>query len=68
MRSKPGQPIEQLVFHRPIQEYCKALIKNGLLLAGWEEPCVDPEELPKDCLWAQRRAIPPVLLTRWVIH
>lgn len=66
MRSKPGQPIEQLVFHRPLQEYCKLLIHQGMVLMGLEEPCVDPEGLPEGSLWAQRPAIPPALLTWWV--
>lgn len=65
MRSKPGQPIEQLVFHRPLQEYFKRLIEEEMVLNGFAEPCVDPDILPKDCAWRQRSKIPPALITRW---
>ncbi len=67
MRSKPGQPIEQLVFHRPVREYFNLLIDQGLVMNGFEEPCVAPKLLPKGNLWGQRPSIPPVLLARWVM-
>lgn len=66
MRSKPGQPIEQLVFHRPVREYFNLLIDQGMVMNGFEEPCVDPKLLPEKSLWAQRPEIPPVLISRWV--
>lgn len=66
MRSKPGQPIEQLVFHRPIREYFNLLIAQGMVMNGFEEPCVDPKMLPENDHWAQRSGIPPVLISRWI--
>lgn len=66
LRSKPGQPIEQLVFHRPIREYFNLLIAQGFVMNGFDEPCVDPKLLPKESLWAQRPGIPPALISRWV--
>src|SRR5205085_6572387 len=65
MKSKPGQPIEQMVFHRPIQEYFKLLIAQGFVMDGFEEPCVDPKLLPKHSIWAKRPEIPPALISRW---
>jgi SAM-dependent methyltransferase len=66
MRSKPGQPIEQLVFHRPIREYFNILLTQGMVMTGFEEPCVDPKLLPKDSLWGQRSGIAPALISRWI--
>ncbi len=66
MRSKPGQPIEQLVFHRPIREYFNILLTQGMVMTGFEEPCIDPKLLPKDSLWAQRPGISPALISRWI--
>jgi len=65
MKSKPGQPIEQMVFHRPIQEYFTLLIAQGLVMDGFEEPCVDPKLLPEQSIWAKRPEIPPALISRW---
>ncbi len=65
MRSKPGQPIEQLVFHRPLHDYFNLLIAQGMVMSGFEEPCVDPKLLPENSLWALRPEIPPALITRW---
>ncbi|HEV8052463.1 MAG TPA: class I SAM-dependent methyltransferase [Parachlamydiaceae bacterium] len=64
-RSKPGQPIEQLVFHRPVREYFNLLIAQGMVMNGFEEPCVDPRILPEKSLWAERPEIPPALISRW---
>ncbi len=66
MRSKPGQPIEQLVFHRPIQTYFNLLIAEGMVMNGFEEPCVDPKILPEESLWRERSRIPPALISRWI--
>ena len=66
MRSKPGQPIEQLVFHRPLQEYFNLLIAQGMVMNGFVEPCVDPKILPEGSVWSQRPEIPPALICRWV--
>jgi len=66
LRSKPGQPIEQLVFHRPIREYFNLLLAQGMVMNGFEEPCINPKLLPEESLWAQRPGIPPVLLSHWV--
>jgi len=63
-RSKPGQPIEQLVFHRPMQTYIHLLFAQGMVLNGFEEPCVDPKILPKASLWSERPEIPPTLIMR----
>jgi SAM-dependent methyltransferase len=68
LKSKPGQPIEQLVFQRPMQEYFRHLTNQGMVMNGFEEPCVDPKTLPKDSLWGQRPEIPPALLSRWVFQ
>lgn len=67
MRSKPGQPIEQLVFHRPLQEYFNLLIAQGMVMDGFEEPCVNPKLLHKNSLWGLRPTIPPALISRWVL-
>ncbi len=48
LRSKPGQPIEQLVFHRPIREYFNILLRHGMVMTGFEEPCVILLPLPID--------------------
>lgn len=66
LRSKPGQPIEQFVFHRPMREYFNLLLKQGMAMTGFEEPCVDSKILPEKSIWAQRPEIPPVLISRWV--
>lgn len=66
MRSKPNQPIEQLVFHRPMKEYFNSLTAVGMVMNGFEEPCVDPKLLPNDNLWKMRPEIPPALIARWV--
>jgi 2-polyprenyl-3-methyl-5-hydroxy-6-metoxy-1,4-benzoquinol methylase len=66
MRSKPGQPIEQLVFHRPLTEYFNLLMAQGMVMNGFEEPCVDPKLLPEKSLWGQRSEIPPALISRWI--
>lgn len=66
MRSKPGQPIEQLVFHRPMSEYFRLLLAQNMVMTGFEEPCVDPQYLPEGYLWGQRPDIPPALISRWV--
>ncbi len=65
LRSKPDQPIEQHVFHRPIKEYMHVLIDQGMILSGFEEPCVDPKTLPENSIWGQRPNIPPALLCKW---
>ena len=65
MCSKPGQPKEQIIFHRPVHEYFNLLLAQGMVMNGFEEPCVDPKLLPKDSLWAARPGIPPVLISRW---
>jgi len=64
MCSKPNQPIKQLVFHRPMTEYFNSLIAVGMVMNGFEEPCVDPKE--SDNLWKMRSEIPPALIARWV--
>lgn len=68
MRSKPSQPIEQVVFHRPMREYFNLLISQGMVMTGFEEPCVDPKILPEKSLWAQRSEIPPALISRWIFR
>ncbi len=65
MKSKPGQPIEQMVFHRPIQEYVNLLAAQGFVMDGFVEPCVDPKLLPEHSIWAKRPEIPPALISRW---
>ncbi len=67
LRSKPGQPIEQLVFHRPLREYFNLLIDHGWVMNGFEEPCVDPKNLPSESLWSRYPDIPPALLSRWIL-
>jgi len=64
-QSKPGQPIEQFIFHRPIREYFNILLEQGMVMTGFEEPCVDSEVLPKNSLWGQRPGISPALISRW---
>lgn len=66
LRSKNGQPIEQLVFHRPMEEYFNLLIDQGMVMNGFKEPCVDPKILPETSLWAMRPEIPPAMISRWV--
>ncbi|VHO03477.1 class I SAM-dependent methyltransferase [Candidatus Rhabdochlamydia sp. T3358] len=66
LRSKPGQPIEQLVFHRPIREYFNILLRHGMVMTGFEEPCVAPKLLPENSLWSQRSGISPALIARWI--
>jgi 2-polyprenyl-3-methyl-5-hydroxy-6-metoxy-1,4-benzoquinol methylase len=65
LKSKPGQPIEQYVFHRPFQEYVDLLLGIGMIMNGFEEPCVASDILPKGSLWAQYPDFPPALTTRW---
>ncbi len=65
-RSKPGQPIEQMVFHRPIREYFNILLTQGMVMTGFEEPCVDPKLLPEKSVWGQRSGISPALISRWI--
>lgn len=67
LRSKPGQPIEQIVFHRPIRDYFNLLFENGWLMNGFEEPCTDPKLLSEGSLWSQRPDIPPAMLSRWIM-
>lgn len=63
--SKPGQPVEQLVFQRPMREYFNQLISLGMVMDGFEEPCVEARILPENSVWGQRCNIPPALLSRW---
>lgn len=65
LKSKPGQPLDQFVFHRPIEEYFRLLIQENMVLDGFEEPCVDPKLLPEHNLWRARPNIPPALISRW---
>jgi 2-polyprenyl-3-methyl-5-hydroxy-6-metoxy-1,4-benzoquinol methylase len=68
MRSKPGQPIEQLVFHRPMNEYFHLLFAQKMVMNGFEEPCVNPDVLPDGYLWGERSEIPPALISRWIFQ
>lgn len=66
LKSKPGQPIEQFVFHRPVKEYFNLLLTQGMVLSGFEEPCVNPDNLPEGSIWRLRPDIPPALLSKWI--
>lgn len=68
VRSKEGQPIEQWVFLRPLQEYFRLLFERSMVLDGFEEPCAPPGLLPQENPWAQRPEIPPALIARWTFE
>ena len=66
MRSKPGQPIDQLIFTRPLSALCDAFLDAGLMMNGFVEPVAAQHALPSDYLWAQLSDIPPAVICRWV--
>ena len=65
LRSKPDQPIDQLVFHRPMTYYFNLMIAQGMVMTGFEEPCIDSKLLPENSLWKKYPGIPPTLISRW---
>jgi 2-polyprenyl-3-methyl-5-hydroxy-6-metoxy-1,4-benzoquinol methylase len=65
--SKPGQPIKQISFHRPLNELFNELFNAGMVMTGFVEPVAKKGELPKDYLWAKLSEIPPAIISRWKI-
>lgn len=68
MNSKPGQPVKQLVFHRPLSVLFNELLNTGLIMSGFNEPVAKADELPKDFLWAKLSEIPPAIISRWELR
>ena len=66
MRSKPGQPVDQLIFHRPLSALFDVFFDAGLVMNGFVEPIAAEGTLPPDMLWAQLSDIPPAVICRWV--
>ncbi len=65
INSKPGQPVKQVVFHRPLSELFNELFNAGLVMSGFVEPVAKAGELPEDFLWAKLSEIPPAIISRW---
>lgn len=65
MNSKPGQPVKQLVFHRPLSVLFNELFHAGLIMSGFVEPVAKADELPEEFLWAKLSEIPPAIISRW---
>lgn len=63
--SKPGQPVKQMCFHRPLSELFNTFFKNGFVLDGFVEPTVDPKTLPENFLWGELSEIPPAIICRF---
>ncbi len=66
--SKPGQPVKQLSFHRPLSTLFNELFSAGLFMSGFVEPVAKVGELPEDFLWAKLSDIPPAIISRWEIR
>ncbi|MBJ7449877.1 MAG: class I SAM-dependent methyltransferase [Parachlamydiales bacterium] len=65
--SKPGQPIEQIVFERSIQEYFNLLIDQGMHMTGFFEPCIDTKTVFDNPKFSKYQSIPPVMISRWAL-
>ena len=63
--SKPGQPVKQISFHRPLSQLFNEFFKAGMVMTGFNEPVADISKLPKDFLWAKLSEIPPAIIMRW---
>ncbi len=68
LKSKPHQPIEQLSFDRPLTEIFNTLLKNKLVMNGFEEPVTNPTSTSEHKgFWHTYPYIPPVLIARWIL-
>jgi len=65
--SKPGQPIQQISFHRPLTTLFNEMFNAGLVMSGFVEPIAKPGDLPEEFLWAKLSEIPPAIISRWEV-
>ncbi len=66
--SKPGQPVKQICFHRPLSELFNTLFTAGFVMNGFVEPVAKKGELPEDFLWAKLSDIPPAIICRFELE
>ena len=65
--SKPGQPVKQICFHRPLSELFNTLFSAGFVMNGFVEPVAKKGELPKDYLWEKLSDIPPAIICKFML-
>ena len=65
----PGEPEPHWYFHRPLHELFGAFFRAGFVLAGLEEPVLEPRDTnPLELSWSNVPGIPPVLVARLIPH
>lgn len=65
MLSKPGQPVKQICFHRPLSELFNTLFSAGFVMTGFVEPIAKKGDLPEDYLWEKLSEIPPAIICKF---
>lgn len=68
VKSKPNQPVEQLSFDRPLTDILNMLLKNGLVMSGFEEPIANSTSTSEHKgFWHNYPHVPPALIARWTL-
>lgn len=65
--SKPGQPVKQICFHRPISELFHIFFSAGFVLSDFVEPVAKKGDLPEDYLWEKLSEIPPAIICKFML-
>jgi len=63
--SKPGQPVKQIAFHRPLSALFNVFFNGGFVMTGFSEPVAKSGQLPENFLWAKLSELPPAIICRW---
>lgn len=64
--SKPGQPVKQFAYHRPLHLIFSSLFKKGMVLDKLLEPASVELSMIPDTAWKHLPDIPPAMICRFV--